>query len=307
MRISALGITLGLGLALTVGCGDDGTGGSGGTGGTGAGGQAGGTNTGATGGGGAGGQGPTCEPPEGTAAPKNEILVDQVIGAARDETGAAITNFDLQLCGANGCLYASTNAIGQATFNNNLSTDMIDRPLFKPGDSLVLGKIGYLYDETKPSPLPGIFPRMIDSQAQMVPGESATAGDVTLDVGADTIVVVDDLIYDEPAKQTFRAATVPVDLVDDVTGDPDFVMVASLGPEDTIFCPGATVSIDNYAGLTAGAAVEFWGQTLTVGEEFGPYGGWVKLADGAVSADGSTVSTTGTGLPVLVTVAIKLK
>lgn len=284
-------------------CGDSG----GSTSGGGGSGQGGSTTT-TTGSGGAGGSAPVCDPPPEDPGTEALVTVTTVTAQARDETGALIQSADLQLCGKNGCLYATTNTLGQATFTNNLSSAEMDRPLFKPGDSLELGRIGYPYTSTSPSPLPGIFPRMIDSSTNFAPGGSATVAGATLEIDAAGVVVVNDLIYDDTAKQTFRAASVATTDVLAVTGDASFAMVYALGPDETLFCPPAKLTVDNYAALASGADVEFWGQALEVAEHFGGYGEWVKLSDGAVSSDGMTVSTAATGgLPVLVTVAIKLK
>ena len=55
-------------------------------------------------------------------------------------------------------------------------------------------------------------------------------------------------------------------------------------------------------------AVELYLQELNTGEGFGTYGDWVKVGDGAVSADGQTISTSATsGLPELGLVGIKAK
>ncbi|HTJ81265.1 MAG TPA: hypothetical protein VL400_06055 [Polyangiaceae bacterium] len=306
VRLSAVALVLsGASIlsAFTSGCGDSGTATSSGGGGQGGAGSGGGT-TSSTGG--SGGGGPTCKAPEPSPGAKNDVTVDTVTAIARDEAGGLIKDFDFQLCGLNGCLYAKTNMLGQATFTNNLSSSTMDRPLFKPGDSLVYGKIGYHYVEGAESPFPGIFPKMTDSTQPFAAGEAVSAAGATIELDAAGVAVVDDLIYDEPAKQTFRAGAVAAADVDAATDAGGYAMVYTLGPVDTLFCPPAKLTVDNYAALPAGAAVEFWGQTLAIGEEFGGYGEWVKLSDGAVSADGSTVSTTdGQGLAVLTTVAIK--
>lgn len=299
--------SLGLVSLMLVACGDSsGTGGSaaGGNAATGGGGaNAGGSGAG-TGTGGAGGEA-SCElptPQPGTAA---FVPVNTVDATAADETGLPIGGEALQLCGLNGCLYETTSAIGTATFTNSLSSETIDRPLFKPGNSIKYGKIGYLYDPAAPSPLKGVFPKMADSGQAMAAGQTVSSAGVELTVPAGGVVDVDDLIYDTAAKQTFRAAQVPEAQVPDVTGSPEFAMVFALGPVDTLFCPPAAVTFENYAGLAAGTDVEIWGQELDVKESFGGYGEWAKIADGKVSADGATIETTGAGLPVLLTVAIK--
>lgn len=291
-------------LPFVSACGDDGaTDGGGGTG-TGAGAQS--STTGTMGSGSTStGSGPECTEP--TPQPGTPYMVDftTVTAIARDETDAVITNVELQLCGSGTsfCEYATTNMIGQATFMNGAGMPM-DRPMFKTGDSLLFGKVGYPYSSSSPSPLPGIFPRMQDSGMPIVAGSAVSVSGATIEPPAGGKVCVDVLIYDTPDKQTFRAKDVRTQIVPDVTGDPDFVMVYALGPVDTLFEPPARLTVDNYAGLPAGSAVELWGQELNVGEFFGGYGEWVRLDSGTVSSDGMTVSTDN-GLPVLLTVAIK--
>ncbi len=245
---------------------------------------------------------PSCDEPTPIPGAPIDVDVSSVQASARDDANAAIQNEPFQLCGTDLCLFADSNTIGNVLFMNSQST--LDRPLFKPGDSLTYGKFGYLYTAASPSPLPGIFPRMTDSGMQLAPGGTVSVAGATLTLAADSGLTIDDLTYDTPDKQTFRAAQVPEDLVDDVTGSAEFAMAYALGPIDTLLCPEATLVLDNYAGLPANAAVELWVQEVGIEEYFGGYGEWVKIDDGMVSADGTTVSTS-LGMPVILNVAIK--
>lgn len=245
---------------------------------------------------------PECPNPTPQPGNANEVDVSNVPVVARDDTNAAIANQAFQLCGTDLCLFADTNTIGAATFMNSQST--LDRPLFKPGDSLTYAKIGYPYTAGSPSPLVGIFPRMQDSMQQLVPGQTVSVAGASLALPSGGGLSIDTLSYDTPDKQTFRAAQVPEDLVDDVTGDPSFVMAYTLGPIDTLLCPEAILTVDNYVGLPAGTAVELFVQEVAIEEYFGGYGEWVKIDEGEVSADGTTVST-NVGLPVILNVAIR--
>lgn len=299
-------------LSLSFGCGDSsGDNGGGGSSTEGGGGISadGGSGAGVVvdGGGGSGAGGPVCEAPEGTPGAVNNVPVEMVTATARDDEGELITDEPLQLCGVNGCLYNTTNMLGQANFTNNLSSDTIDRPLVKPGDSLRYGKIGYAWETGAASPFPVVFPRMEDSGDAITPGSTVEAAGIEITVAADAVVTVDTLIYDTAEKQTFRAAVIPVDQVEAVTGDAIFSMAFSMGPVETLFCEGggATATFPNTADLAPDTVVEIYAQELEVAEHFGPYGEWTKIADGVVSADGATVTTTGDGLPVLRTVAIR--
>jgi hypothetical protein len=292
-------------VGLVAGCGDDGgaSGGTGGAGGSASGGAGQGGNLGSTTSQGGSSTGPECEPPASQPGASNDVPVTSVTAIAKDENGSPIANFSLQLCGTDNCLYADTNTIGQATFTTNVGT--VDRPMFKPGDSLVYGKIGYPYLADSPNPLPGFFPKMVDSGKALDPGTDVSAADVTIAIPAGGAVVVDDLIYDEPAKQTFRAASLSANQLATIPELAGFAALYTLGPIDTLFCPPAKLTVPN-SGLPAGATVEIFAQELAVGEHFGGYGEWSKIADGVVSADGATISTTDdTGLPALLTIAIK--
>jgi hypothetical protein len=145
---------------------------------------------------------------------------------------------------------------------------------------------------------------MTDSGQQLAPGGTVSAAGATLTLAADSGISIDTIIYDEPAKQTFRAAQVPGMLVPDVTGDASFVMVYALGPIETLLCPEATLTVDNYANLPANSPVEFWVQEVGIDEYFGGYGEWSQIDSGTVSADGTTVSTS-VGVPVILNVAIR--
>jgi hypothetical protein len=245
---------------------------------------------------------PGCEEPTPQPGAENNVPLTTVQASARDENDAGIPNTPFQLCGTDLCLPGTTSAIGLATFTN--SQPALDRPYFKPGDSLTYGKIGYAYTEQSPSPLVGHFPTMTDSGSEMVPGMTVSAAGASLVVPAG--YTIDTLIYDEPAKQTFRAGQLPTNLVADATGDADFVMLYGLGPFETLLCPPAQLTLDNYADLPADSEVELWGQELGIEEFFGGFGEWIYLDDGVVSSDGSTITTVN-GIPVLFTIAIKPK
>jgi hypothetical protein len=257
-----------------------------------------------TGGGGAGAGEPECEPPEGTRGRRVDVAVDTATVAAVDELGDPIASFDVLFCGVDLCLYSTTNLIGQAIFNN--SQDTLDRPYVKTGESLVYGKIGYPWTPDAPSPFPVMFPQMEDSRQQLAAGTTVAVGGVEVAVPEGGVAAIDELIHDSEDKKTFRVGRVPVEQVAFATGRDDFEMVYTLGPIDTLFCPPAAATFENYADLPPGAAVEIFAQELAVGEFFGPYGAWSKIADGAVSDDGATITTAEEGLPALLTIAIKL-
>ncbi len=288
-------------------CGDSGTGGAGG--GTAGAAPGGGDPVGAGSAGGSGGGGtdiPTCEELESVPGVVDDIEIDTVAASADDENGDPIANFPLQFCGKDYCANATTSGVGTANFVNMQASGTIDRPVLKPGDSLEYGKIGYPYDPAAEPPMKGVYPTMADSGVEFAPGVTVAVGGVELTMPADGGVLFD-IVYDEPAKQTFRAARLEGAAIEAATGSPDFAMLYTLGPYDTVFCPGAQVTFENYGDLPADAEVEIFGQVLSAFEYLGGYGEWVKIGEGVVSADGETVTTDTAGLEMLVTVAIKEK
>jgi len=291
----------------TFACGDSGSSGGAG-GGAPAGGDSPGAGTPGGGdpiGGGGGNELPGCEELPANPGTENDIEVGTVTAAARDDSGGPIANISMQFCGKDFCITEMTSGVGTVAFTNTQASGTIDRPVLKPGDSLVFGKIGYQYDPADAPPLQGVFPSMTDSGAQFALGGTVSAAGVELTMPADGGVSFDELIYDSPEKKTFRAGRLSEADVEAATGSPDFAMVYALGPFETVFCPGAAVTFDNYANLPADSAVEFWGQVLGASEPLAGYGEWVKLGEGAVSADGETVSTDAAGLEMLLTIAIK--
>lgn len=284
-------------------CGDSGTGGSdtggGGAGATGGGGEApGGNGTGAS-----GGAPPECEEPEGTPGAPVVTDVGNILAFADDETGANIADTPFFMCGWDLCPPSqSSNMIGQVSFDLT-NVGMLDRPLFKPVDSLELVKVGYLY--TGQAQLNGVFPRIVDSGEAIVGGATVTADDVELTLPAGGIAEFP-LIYDDEAKQTFRAKVVSdAAVVQQITGEAGYAMVVGLGPNSALLCPPASLTVPNDAGLGAGTAVEFVAQELETSEAFAPYGEWAPIADGVVSGDGATI--TFAEMPVLLTGAIRIK
>jgi hypothetical protein len=143
-------------------------------------------------------------------------------------------------------------------------------------------------------------------------GKSAISGDVTIAVPAGGAFVIDELNYQELVDQQFRAVTVPVAKAAEVlaSAPPGIEQLYGVGPLETVFCPPATVTVPNADAVKwpANTDVEFWILGLDgASEEWAPYGGWLKVSDGKVSADGKTISTGAAGLPLLTTFGIRKK
>ena len=84
-------------------------------------------------------------------------------------------------------------------------------------------------------------------------------------------------------------------------------VLVALTPSGTTLCPPAKLRTPNSPGWPAGSRVEFFLHGVEVAEEFAPYGGWAKVSDGAVTADGSAVETDDAGgLPIISVVGVRL-
>jgi hypothetical protein len=140
-------------------------------------------------------------------------------------------------------------------------------------------------------------------------GGNAVSGGVTLAIPAGCVVTVDMLNYETADSQLFRAVQIPVSKEMPVIMPSGLTIGILIGvaPLETTFCPAVGVTVPNTAGWPAGTAVEFYLHGVDTFEEWSVYGGWTKVSDGAVSADGTSVSTTGAGFPVLETFAVVQK
>jgi hypothetical protein len=218
-------------------------------------------------------------------------------------------NIITYLCGTDICSQpGTTNAQGLASVSWNMK---MVQPVFKWGDTLAQPELGIpvtMATTTFTKLNTASFPA---TGAAFMPGGDAVSGGVTISLAAGETVVVDFLTYDTPEKQQFRAVQIPTakaQPVIDASGLA-FEMLFGVTPPNTTFCPqGAKVTVPNTPAWPAGTAVEIYGQSLDTGQEWAPYGGWAKLGEGTVSADGKTVSTNdGAGIPVLLTLGLRKK
>ncbi len=241
---------------------------------------------------------PTCEPPEGTASPTKNLAFMSASGTVVDDQDMPVeANLFLQLCGKNICLDGKTVSGGTYVINAN-GADM-DRPFLKAGDGLTFAKIGFPI-AAPTSTVNGITKKLTDSMTELVPGAQATAGMVKLVVKEDAVLSFDITIPEDPASRSFRAAVFPAQKNESIAKGLDFAQIVALGPNETLLCPAAALTVPNDAGLPPNASVEFLLQELSIFESFGTYGDWTSVATGVVSSDGATISTDDkTGIAVL--------
>jgi hypothetical protein len=316
-RLAPLFLFSALSTLIVVGCSDDTSSATGDPGSTSTGQGTGGATTTATGTGGAttsassgtgtGAGGPECDGP-GYSGGEPTLAVDNASATLVDLAGDPVADTDVQLCGLNICITEKTGATGSVIVN--VDDDLV-APFFKYGDGLY-GKLAIPVTEAISDfgtlTLPQLPP--LAGAPTLAPGATVTSGDVTLTIPAEGSVTIDELIYDEVAKQGFRTATMPVaDAALAIEPGLGLELLYVASPLETVFCPPAQVTVPNTEGWAAGTEVEFIIQGYdAVSQPWAPYGGWQVVSDGVVSEDGTTVSTVAEGgLPVLSTFGIRLK
>ncbi len=136
-----------------------------------------------------------------------------------------------------------------------------------------------------------------------------TSGDVKLTLPAGLKVTIDKMELGEVDAQKFRAKTISVDkappFVDVTLG---MVALYAFTPFATELDPGVGVTVPNQAKLAAGTAVEFFVQGTDLDDKYGPFADFTKLAEGHVSADGTTIQTDeGQRIPELTWLGVRVK
>ena len=296
--------------ALACGGDNSGSGGSGGSGTTttgGAGGTGGSTSSGGTGG--TGGVTETCPPGPGYGGDEKSLAVGAVSAKLLDQDGNPASGVPVFVCGTDICTApAKSGADGSASIPANQT---LKAPAFKYGDGLEWAKLAQPVPagDTDVGTVTAIKLPAVGSGDMFVAGASAASNGVTIDIEAGGSVTVDELTYEDPTTQTFRVALLPsganAPAVDATLG---LEVVYGAAPMETEFCPPAKLHVPNTAGWAAGAAVELFIHGLEVGQDFAPYGGWAKVSDAVVSADGSEVVTVDDGgIPLLSTFGLRLK
>jgi len=254
----------------------------------------------------AGSGGSTCVPP-GYAGPPSPLLVDTVEASIVDIGGNPVPGLLSLVCGLDICIFGQSGADGHVLLN--LAGQKVDHPAFKYGDGLTYARLATpITAATSVFPL-AVTARLPDIGPPLLAGQVVSSGGVTLSIPPGAEITIDVLTYDTPPAQQFRAAAIPIDKAPPAV-DPalKLELLFAAAPVDTVFCPPAAVSIPNTAGWPPGASVEFFVHGVSISQEYAPYGGWAKVSDGRVSADGATISTDAAGgLPVLSVFGVRRK
>ncbi len=287
----------------TSGSGGSGTTSTGGSGGTSTGGT---TSTSDTGG---GGSAPACPPGPGYGGNEKSLDVGVVTAKLIDQDGNPASGVAVFVCGTDICTSpAKSGGDGAASIPANQT---LKAPAFKYGDGLDWAKFAQPVPagDTAVGTVAALKLPAVGTGDMFAVGASAKSNGVTIDVPAGGSVTVDELTYEDPSTQTFRVALLPADAVAPAV-DPalGLEIVYGAAPMETEFCPAATLHAPNTLGWAAGAAVELFIHGLEVGQEWAPYGGWAKVSDATVSADGKEIVTAeGQGIPLLSTFGFRLK
>ncbi len=221
-----------------------------------------------------------------------------------DQAGAPVPNQPVFICGIDICSPPGmTGADGSVSIMTNL---MMKKPAFKFGDQLAYSELAIPITGTTTTVGTVGTGKLPQGGPMLAAGADAQSGGVTISPPAGSTVSVNTLVYDTPAKEGFGAVSLPLAQEAKVL---DPVMVSGMSasfkamyavtPVGTTFCPAAKVSValpsdtmqPNNFGWAANAKVEFWVMTTDAAQEYAPYGGWAKISDGTVSADGKTVTT----------------
>ena len=215
----------------------------------------------------------------------HEVSVSFVDGRTQSVPGitAAVVGLDLAspvaTSGANGGL--------AITFAHTLKA-----PVFRYGDGLKfpsigvpidagMGTIGFVNLYVAPLPAEGV---------SLTAGASLTSGDLTLTLEPGTTILIDTLNYPTADNQLLRAATQPGN--SNFYPDHNWIglsLLIGVAPAGTVFCPPARLTLVNRNAWPAGTVVELFTQGLDVGEQYAPYGEWLKLGEGTVSSDGTSL------------------
>ncbi|MBI4954469.1 MAG: hypothetical protein HY908_20765 [Myxococcales bacterium] len=272
------------------------------------------TGSGASGGGGGNGTGGTglvdaCPGPGYESPTPTQETVGAVSAIVQLPGGAPATNITGTVCGLNICIYGTPAANGNILID--VGAQLMIEPRFTWGDGLDYPKLA-AHIPTFPAHDFGVVNTAalpaLTGGGPMTAGASwlSNGASLTIDVGA--LVEFDYLIYPDEPQHEFRAVEIPTNGTAIPALQADLELVYGFSPIHTHICPAAGLILPNPPAWAAGTVVEFFLHGTTVFQDFAPYGGWAKIAEGTVSADGLTVSTSpGEGVTELDVIGVRVK
>jgi hypothetical protein len=256
--------------------------------------------------------GDSAPPPEcaegpgyGQATPKQFV---QGIGATVvDLDGQPAAGELAQVCGTDLCINGTTDGYGSVAIPVNQE---LTKPAFKYGLGVAVAKFALLLSTEPEQDLGTIvtarFPDL-GTGVKLEPGKSATSSGVTLELAPDAVIDLNLLDFRTDEEQSFRAVQIPAGQAPAAV-DPSLglELVYATTPVETTFCPHASLTVPNSLAWEPGTPVEFFVHGIVIDEAWAPYGGWGKVSDGAVSADGASVVTDEAGgIPILSVIGIR--
>ena len=140
--------------------------------------------------------------------------------------------------------------------------------------------------------------------AAFTPGTAVTSGGVTLTLAPNAHVDVVDALNYEESQRGFRAVQLPEKAVAQLAQD--FVAAWALSPVETRICPSPGLSLENTTELAPGTPIELFMLGVDVLEKWAPYGGWQRVSEGEVGADGATLDFPD-GPPLLTAIGVREK
>ena len=248
-----------------------------------------------------------CTAP-GYATDSAPTALTEVDATISDPSGKALTALPVQVCGIDKCINGMSGKAGATAVKVNTS---LTRPAFKYGDGFDYAELAVQLGKEAKQDLGKIvalpLPAFADGAAFPKSG-NVTNGDVTLSLAAGVTVVHDTLTYEDDTDLVLRSVAIPVaDSTQALDPSFNFELGYALAPLGTTFCPAAQLSLKNSLNWDPGTEVEIFIQGLDVAEGWAPYGTWLQVAEGSVSADGSSIDSTSGGIPILSAVAVRRK
>jgi hypothetical protein len=226
------------------------------------------------------------------------------------EDGKPLVKLITTACG-DGCTFGKTDADGVS--NMEVRRYMSKAALMLHGRSTYASYYVSLKDLEGDVDLGSMTLPIMPTEGVTIPEDGVattlTSGDVKLTLPAGLKVTIDKMELGEVDAQKFRAKTVAVDKPPPFV-DASLKMVAlyAFTPFGTELAPGVGVTVANHAKLAAGTAVEFFVQGTDLDDKYGPFAGFAKLAEGHVSADGTTIQTDdGQSIPQLTWLGVRSK
>lgn len=241
-----------------------------------------------------------CEAGPGYREDVSPQRVDSLSAELVDRDGEPVANELVQVCGLDLCTNGGSDTQGRVSIT---PAQEFREPAFKFGEGRESARFAWLLPDEPELELGVVrtvrLPPLATAVA-LTPGETITYEELVLTLAPGTKIQIDGLSFRTPEERGLRAVRVPLDRAPEVVqSGPGLELVYATTPVETRFCPPATLAIPNDEGWDAGTEVELWLHGVDITEEFAPYGGWAKVSEAVVSADGERIETTEPGLRVL--------